>query len=132
MNHIRQIAAALPGSGLDAMLITGRTAMLYALGFRGEGLLLLARTGGLYITDGRYIEEAREQVTGVEVTACSAGEERLARAKDFLRACGLEPKRLRLVQHRPDASPFAVLAEAVRQGRPGLAVECRTLHPARS
>ena len=90
MNHIRQIAAALPGSGLDAMLITGRTAMLYALGFRGEGLLLLARTGGLYITDGRYIEEAREQVTGVEVTACSAGEERLARAKDFLRACGLE------------------------------------------
>lgn len=90
MNHIRQIAAALPGSGLDAMLITGRTAMLYALGFRGEGLLLLARTGGLYITDGRYIEEAREQVTGVEVTACSAGEERLARAKDFLRACSLE------------------------------------------
>ena len=24
------------------------------------------------------------------------------------------------------------VAEAVRQGRPGLAVECRTLHPARS
>lgn len=58
--------------------------------------------------------------------------ERLCDLLEALRACGLEPKRLRLVQHRPDASPFAVLAEAVRQGRPGLAVECRTLHPARS
>lgn len=39
-----------------------------------------------------------------------------------LRAAGLEPKRLQLVQHRRDKAPFLVLAEGRRQGRPGLQV----------
>ena len=39
-----------------------------------------------------------------------------------LRAAGLEPKRMQLVQHRADKPPSAVLLEAVRQGRPGLEV----------
>ena len=39
-----------------------------------------------------------------------------------LRAAGLEPKRMQLVQHREDKAPSAVLLEAVRQGRPGLDV----------
>ena len=34
----------------------------------------------------------------------------------------MEPKRLQLVQHGPDKAPSAALVEAVRQGRPGLAV----------
>ena len=37
-------------------------------------------------------------------------------------AHGMEPKRLQLVQHGPDKPPSAALVEAVRQGRPGLAV----------
>ncbi|MFQ8759834.1 MAG: methyltransferase [Intestinimonas sp.] len=45
-----------------------------------------------------------------------------ARAFAQLRAVSLEPKRMRLVQHSPDAPPSAVLVEAVRQGRPGLEV----------
>ena len=48
--------------------------------------------------------------------------ERLADLLEALRAHGLEPKRLRLVQHQADAPPSAVLAEAVRQGRPGLEI----------
>ena len=36
---------------------------------------------------------------------------------------GLEPKRLRMVQHRAAAAPSLVLAEARRGGRPGLTVE---------
>ena len=48
--------------------------------------------------------------------------ERLADLFAALRGAGLEPKRLRLVQHGPDASPSAALVEAVRQGRPGLEV----------
>ena len=48
--------------------------------------------------------------------------ERLADLLEALRSHGLEPKRLRLVQHRADAPPSAVLAEAVRQGRPGLEI----------
>lgn len=48
--------------------------------------------------------------------------ERLPELLLALKAAGLEPKRLRLVQHRRDCPPRAVLVEAVRQGRPGLAV----------
>lgn len=36
---------------------------------------------------------------------------------------GLEPKRLRMIQHRAAAAPSLVLAEARRGGRPGLIVE---------
>ena len=48
--------------------------------------------------------------------------ERLADLFAALREAGLEPKRLRLVQHGPDRPPSAALVEAVRQGRPGLEV----------
>ena len=48
--------------------------------------------------------------------------ERLADLFAALRGVGLEPKRLQLVQHGPDKPPSAALVEAVRQGRPGLAV----------
>ena len=39
-----------------------------------------------------------------------------------LRGSGLEPKRLRLIAHRPSAAPKRALVGAVRGGRPGLAV----------
>ena len=48
--------------------------------------------------------------------------ERLAELFSALMAHGMEPKRMRLVQHGPDSAPSAVLVEAVRQGRPGLDV----------
>ena len=48
--------------------------------------------------------------------------ERLCDLFAALRSAGLEPKRLRLLQHGPDCPPSAVLLEAVRQGRPGLEV----------
>ena len=68
MNHIAQIASKLPEYGLDAMLITSQSGERYALGFHGEGLLLVTREGGHYTTDGRYIEAAQEQVTEVELS----------------------------------------------------------------
>ncbi|MEQ2456726.1 tRNA1(Val) (adenine(37)-N6)-methyltransferase [Flavonifractor hominis] len=48
--------------------------------------------------------------------------ERLAEVFAGMRAAGIEPKRLQLVQHSLDTPPSAVLAEGVRQGRPGLQV----------
>ena len=45
VNHIAQIAAKLPEYGLDAMLITSESGERYALGFHGEGLLLVTRNG---------------------------------------------------------------------------------------
>lgn len=49
--------------------------------------------------------------------------ERLTDVLCTLRSCGLEPKRLRLVSREPGRPPWLLLAEAVRQGRPGLSVE---------
>ena len=39
-----------------------------------------------------------------------------------LRGARLEPKRLQFCRHSPDKPPYAVLTEAVKGGRPGLAV----------
>ena len=72
MNHMDKIAAQLPEYGLDAMLITSDSGERYALDFHGEGVLLIAREGARYITDGRYIEAARERVTGAEVCLATA------------------------------------------------------------
>ena len=46
--------------------------------------------------------------------------ERLVDVVTALRAHGLEPKRMKLVSHAPGHPPSLLLAEGVRQGRPGL------------
>ena len=89
MNHIAQIAARLPEYGLDAMLITSQSGERYALGFHGEGLLLVTREGAHYTTDGRYIEAAREKVTGAEVSLVTAGSGHLAQARAYIEKKGL-------------------------------------------
>ena len=48
--------------------------------------------------------------------------ERLVELFACLRAAGVEPKRLQLVQHSMDTPPSVALVEGVRQGRPGLTV----------
>lgn len=48
--------------------------------------------------------------------------ERLTDLLCALRAHRLEPKRLQFLTHSPDAPPSAVLAEAAKNGRPGLEV----------
>ena len=53
--------------------------------------------------------------------------ERLAELFCALSTHGLEPKRLRLVQHRADTAPNLALIEARRGGKPGLAVEAPLL-----
>ena len=89
MNHLNNIAAKLPEYGLDAMLITSEAGERYAVGFHGEGLLLVTREGAHYTTDGRYIEAAREQVAGAQVSLVSAGSGHLAQARAYLEANGL-------------------------------------------
>ena len=55
--------------------------------------------------------------------ALPQGTERLAELLETLRRSGLEPKRLRLVQHDAASAPSLLLLESRRGGRPGLAVE---------
>ena len=47
--------------------------------------------------------------------------ERLTDLLCALRGAGLEPKRLQLCRHSPDKAPYALLVEAVKGGKPGLA-----------
>ena len=49
--------------------------------------------------------------------------ERLCDLMCALRESGLEPKRLRMVEHRPGAAPSLLLMEARRGGKPGLTLE---------
>ena len=86
MNHIEKIAAQLPEYGLDAMLITSESGERYALGFHGEGLLLVTKDGAQYSTDGRYIEAAREQVTGAEVVLTTPEKGHMAFARAYIEA----------------------------------------------
>lgn len=90
MNHLSQIADKLSQYDLDAMLIVSEPGERYAVGFQGEGYVLVTREGSQYSTDGRYIEAAQKQVTGAEVVLTSRERSHLALARDFLAARGLK------------------------------------------
>ena len=89
MNHLKQITEKLPEYGLDAMLITSEAGERYAIGFHGEGLLLITREETHYTTDGRYIEAAQEQVQGADVKLVTRDSSHLAQARAFLEERGL-------------------------------------------
>ena len=90
MNHLSQIADKLSQYDLDAMLIVSEPGERYAVGFQGEGYVLVTQEGSQYSTDGRYIEAAQKQVTGAEVVLTSRERSHLALARDFLAARGLK------------------------------------------
>ena len=105
MNHISKISEKLADYGLDAMLITSESGELYALGFHGEGMLLVTQDGGHYSTDGRYIEAADEQITGVELACIGAGKTHLSMAKAYIEAhklhnVGFESGAVTVDEHR--------------------------------
>lgn len=54
--------------------------------------------------------------------ALSFPTQRLADLFETMRRWDLEPKRMKLLSHTPTKPPYALLAEGVRQGRPGLQV----------
>ena len=84
MNHIAQIAAKLDERGLDAMLITSESGEYYALGFHGEGVLLVTKDDSHYTTDGRYIEAAQEQVKVGHLGLATTTNGHLAQVKAFI------------------------------------------------
>ena len=67
MDHIAQIAGKLADHQLDAMLLASQAGERYAVGFHGEGLVLVTREGAHYSTDSRYIESAQKNLKGFEV-----------------------------------------------------------------
>lgn len=89
MNHIEQIAAALPEYGLDAMLIVSTPGERYAVGFEGEGTVLITRSGCHYFTDSRYIEAAQNAIQNAHVDCVGRGRGHLALAAQVMESEGL-------------------------------------------
>ena len=95
-----------------------------------------AGSGGIPSTPSRRTARTEDVCTLEDVCAAAARllrwggrfalvyrPERLCDLMVVLRQCGLEPKRLRLVQHTASAAPSLVLLESRRGGRPSLTVE---------
>lgn len=90
MNHLKQIQEGLHNKEIDALLITGDTAEAYALGFRGEGVVLVTETECFYYTDSRYIEAARSKVTGCTITMVETGHLHIACVREDVQRMGLK------------------------------------------
>ena len=125
----------LAANGLTGKIVTGdlRTVPLPAGGFD----LVISNPPYFPVGSGKSGGPARsEEFCSLAELCAAAGQlvknggrfalchrpERLVDVLCALRSRGLEPKRLKLVSHRPDRTPAQALVEAVRQGRPGLTI----------
>ncbi|MBQ8936004.1 MAG: aminopeptidase P family protein [Oscillospiraceae bacterium] len=89
MNHLSKIKEQLHKYGIEAMLITAEPGEAYAIGFRGEGVVLVTEDECDYYTDSRYIEAAEAQVTGCNIQVIGGGKGHLALAKEDIARLGL-------------------------------------------
>lgn len=89
MNHLNQIREHLKDYGIQAMLVTSEPGEAYAIGFRGEGVVLVTEDGSYYYTDSRYIEAAESQVTGCQISMISGGRGHLELAREDIQRLGL-------------------------------------------
>lgn len=90
MNHLNAITAQLDAYQLDALCITSQPGEYYAVGLKGEGVVLVTRQGSHYFTDSRYIELAQNTVTNADVTMVTPHQDHLALASLVLEHYGLK------------------------------------------
>jgi len=97
------LAARLDDLGVDALLITSLPNLRYLTGFTGSsGALVLGAGEGLFLTDGRYGEQSRREVEGLERVIANVGlSEPIAQAAARLgaRRLGVEADHLTLAAH---------------------------------
>ncbi len=70
MNYPRRqdnLAAQLVSRQVDALLVTHLPNVRYMTGFTGSAAVLLASSKPVFFTDGRYREQAAQQVRGAKV-----------------------------------------------------------------
>jgi Xaa-Pro aminopeptidase len=80
----KTLSAGLPSTGVDALLITHLPNVRYLCGFSGTAGVLLAFGGGrttkcIFYTDGRYAQQAADEVRGAKVV--------ITRKAAFAEAC---------------------------------------------
>jgi len=73
-NRLPQVRARLHELEADAVLLSSLPNVRWACGFTGSnGLLLVGREEAVFVTDGRYTEQARQEVHGAEVVIAEEG-----------------------------------------------------------
>ena len=90
MNHLKQIAAKLPEYGVDAMLLNSEPGEFYAVGFHGEGNVVVTAEKCFYFTDSRYIEAANHLIQGAEIAMTDAGRNYRAMVQQVIDQCGIK------------------------------------------
>ena len=116
-----RLRAQLSDAGCDALLVNGLVNVRYLTGFTGSaGLLLVTPERLLLVTDGRYREQAREQLAAAGVEAAvgigattSAQRELLQEAVGGVERLGLEAAWVTWAQQRAYASTWFPSAELV-------------------
>ncbi|MDO4479211.1 MAG: Xaa-Pro peptidase family protein [Lachnospiraceae bacterium] len=111
MNHLSQIAARLGTIPCDGLLITGESNEYYAVGFHGEGFVLITPTQNYYSTDSRYIEAAAA-IENVELTMVTREKNHLALLVDHVSAHNLK------VLGFEDATMSVALYNKIRKALP--------------
>ncbi|MEM1056724.1 MAG: aminopeptidase P family protein [Bacteroidota bacterium] len=67
-SRLDTIRAAAEAAGADGAIVSRLNDIRWAIGFTGSnGLLVVTPLGAYFVTDGRYDEQARREVTGAEV-----------------------------------------------------------------
>lgn len=89
MNHLTEIQRKLSDYHIQAMLITSEPGERYALGFHGEGVVLVTETGSWYYTDSRYLEAAERDITGCSIACISRGRDHRVLAGEEIARQGL-------------------------------------------
>lgn len=68
VSRLRQLQAEVADRRLDALVITHLPNVRYLCGFTGSaGILLIGPKKPIFVTDGRYTEQAHEQVQGAKI-----------------------------------------------------------------
>ena len=90
MDHLRQIAAKLPEYGIDAMLLNSEPGEFYAVGFHGEGNVVVTPEKSFYFTDSRYIEAAHDLIGGAEIAMTGHSRNYRAMVQEVVEQCGIK------------------------------------------
>jgi len=73
-NRLPQIRQRLADFDAEALLISSLPNIRWACGFTGSnGLLLVSRRKAVFVTDGRYTDQAQDEVEGAEVVIADNG-----------------------------------------------------------
>lgn len=111
------------GAGVDALLVTDLVNIRYLTGFTGSAALLLVGPGDLlFVTDGRYRDQAAEQLGAagvearIEVHGGPGQQEVVTAAAAGRRRVGLEADHVTWAQQRAFAERWFPEAEVVATG----------------